>query len=178
ATADPNDRLIKNVFKNNPETPFTRFQLTTKGPDAVDDDNRGAAALANPDSCGVHTGDVKLYGYKNLRWVDKTTGQPLTDPTDPNGEVRDTKEFVQITPEVNITENCDRPFQPVVTTATALPEDAAANSVSHLTIVRPDGNQNIKRLNFSLPAGAVGRLAGAPPRPAAGAARGDPPHAH
>ena len=39
ATADPNDRLIKNVFAKNPEVPFTRFELTTKGPDAVDADN-------------------------------------------------------------------------------------------------------------------------------------------
>jgi len=175
ATADPNDRLIKNVFKKNPEVPFTRFELTTKGPDAVDADNKGAAALANPDTCGVHKGDVKLFGYKNLRWVDKTTGQPLTDPTDPNGEVRDTKEFVSVAPEVNITDVCDKPFQPVVTTATALPEDAGANSVSHLTIERPDGHQNISRLNFSLPAGALGSLASAPRCPAADAAVGNCP---
>lgn len=175
ATADPNDRLIKNVFKKNPEVPFTRFELTTKGPDAVDADNKGAAALANPDTCGVHKGDVKLYGYKNLRWVDKTTGQPLTDPNDPNGEVRDTKEFVPVAPEVNINANCDKPFQPVVTTATAAPEDAGANSVSHLTIERPDGHQNISRLNFSLPAGALGSLASAPRCPAADAAVGNCP---
>ena len=56
ATPDPNDRLIKNVFKNNPETPFTRFELTTKGPDAAAADNRGAAALANPPTCGDFTG--------------------------------------------------------------------------------------------------------------------------
>jgi hypothetical protein len=175
ATGDPNDRLIKNVFAKNPEVPFTRFELTTKGPDAVDADNKGAAALANPDTCGVHKGDVKLYGYKNLRWVDKTTGQPLTDPTDPNGEVRDTKEFVPVAPEVNITGNCDKPFQPVVTTATAAPEDAGANSVSHLTIERPDGHQNISRLNFSLPPGALGSLASAPRCPAADAAVGNCP---
>ena len=170
ATADPNDRLIKNVFKNNPETPFTRFQLTTKGPDAVDADNRGPAALANPPTCGAPTGDVKLYGYKNLGWSGST-------PNDPNGQVTDTGEFVQREPKLNgdtgITEGCDKPFQPVVTTATALPEDAAANSVSHLTIERPDGHQNIKRLNFSLPAGALGSLASAPRCPAADAAVGN-----
>ena len=166
ATADPNDRLIKNVFKNNPETPFTTFELTTKGPDAVDADNRGPAALANPAACGTYTGDVKLYGYKNLRWTGST-------PTDPNGRVTDTGEFVNPKPQITIDQGCDKPFQPVVTTATAAPEDAAANSVSHLTIERPDGHQNIKRLNFSLPAGALGSLASAPRCPAADAAVGN-----
>jgi hypothetical protein len=170
ATADPSDRLIKNVFKNNPETPFTRFALTTKGPDAVDADNKGAAALANPPACGNPTGTVRLYGYKNLRWTGAT-------PTDPNGTITDTGNFVEVKPKLNgdtgITEGCAKPFQPAVTDASAKPEDAAANSVSHLRIERPDGHQNIKRLNFSLPAGALGSLATAPRCPAADAAVGN-----
>lgn len=139
ATPDPNDRLIKNVFTDNPETPFTRFELTTKGPDAADPNNRGAAALANPDTCGSHKGNVTLAGFSGATHV--------------------------VAPELNIPQaNCPspRPFAPAVTDASAKPEDAAANSISHLRIERPDGNQNIKRLNFSLPAGALGSLATAP----------------
>jgi hypothetical protein len=166
ATPDPNDRLIKNVFKDNPETPVSTFKLTTKGPDAADADNRGAAALANPNTCGIHKGDVKLYGYKNLGWSS-------TDPADPSGQQTDTHAFLPLSPEVNITGNCDRPFAPQVTAADAKPEDAGANSVSHLHIHRDDNNQNISRLTFSLPPGALGSLAAAPKCPAADAVVGN-----
>jgi hypothetical protein len=145
--AHPGQSLIKNVFLNNPETPFTDFVLTTKGPDAVDPTNRGPAALANPSDCGTHTGQIHLVGYSGAT-LDRT-------------------------PQVVPTENCSRPFAPQVATATAFPENAAANSISRLIITRPDDNKNIKRLNFSLPAGALGSLATAPRCPAAAARVGN-----
>jgi hypothetical protein len=100
------------------------------------------APLKMPDDCDTHEGDVTLTGWsgasKHIAPTITATG--CTDP---------------------------RPFSPQVVAADAIPTQAGAHSISHLLVTRQDGEENIKNLNLSLPAGATGSLADAPLCPAA-----------
>ena len=68
-----------------------------------------------------------------------------------------------------------RPFNPVVEVAEGIPKRAGANSLSRIVFSRPDGDQNLKSLKLSLPAGATGSLAAAPQCPLADAQAGNCP---
>ena len=98
--------------------------------------------MTNPRDCGEHFGQSVLTGHN---------GATITDPN-----------------SVNIT-GCQepKPFQPSVEDASAVPNQAGANSVSHLLMTRPDGHQMLTGLTLSLPPGAVGNIANAPLCPAA-----------
>ena len=109
-----------------------------------------SAILSNPTTCTKHDGTATLVG-----WSGKTnTSTPTITPTgctDP------------------------KPFNPVIEEATGIPEKAGANSVSKIVISRQDGEQNIKNIKLSLPAGAVGSLAAVPQCPLANAQAGNCP---
>jgi hypothetical protein len=130
------DGTVSNVFLNQPELPFSRLELHLNGGDH--------AVLMNPTTCGAHNGSAHLTGW--------------------NGKTHDS------TPSMDTTldgiaghSTCPPPaFNPTVDEATATPKQAGANSVSRIVISRPDGNQNIKNIRLSLPAGAVGSLAAVP----------------
>ncbi len=94
--------------------------------------------LANPDDCdNPHNGSVTLDGWNGKSKVSTphvtTTGCPPT-----------------------------KPFAPVVESAGSNPEQAGANTTSHIALTRGDGEDDIKNIKLSLPAGAVGSLAAVP----------------
>jgi hypothetical protein len=96
-----------------------------------------SAILSNPTTCTKHDGTATLVGWSGTT----NTSTPSITPTgctDP------------------------KPFNPVIEEATGIPEKAGANSVSKIVISRQDGEQNIKSIKLSLPAGAVGSLAALP----------------
>jgi hypothetical protein len=133
-SVDPNGK-ISTVFRNQPEVPFSTFELRLRGGDN--------AVLMNPTTCDVKTGNVVLTGWAD----DKQRGshpQFKIAPTDcPTS----------------------RPFEPRVDEATGTPEQAGAYSVSRIVISKPDGNQDLRSLRLALPAGAVGSLAAVPQCP-------------
>ena len=119
---------------------------------------------------------MKLYGYKNLRWVDKTTGQPLTDPTRPErrGQGHEGVRARRARGQHH------RQLQQAVPARRHYGDGAARGRRRELHLAPHDraartASQNIKSLKLSLPAGAVGSLASAPQCQLADAARGQLP---
>lgn len=144
-SVDPNGK-VTNRFVNQPEVPFSSFELRLRGGDR--------AVLMNPTSCDPKTGNVVLTGWADMPGAEK--------------KQRDHPQF-GIAPT-----DCpaSRPFEPRVDEATGSPEDAGANSVSRIVISKPDGNQDLRSLRLALPAGAVGSLAAVPQCPLAHAQAG------
>lgn len=100
------------------------------------------AVLTNPTTCTAHSGNIVLNGY---------SGATKT-----------------VTPTVTPTGCLDpQPFQPVIDSVSADPNQAGAFSKSHVTFSRPDGHAQIQRLALHLPAGATGSLNVVPLCPAA-----------
>jgi hypothetical protein len=95
------------------------------------------AVLANPNDCSPHNGHVTLTGW--------------------NGKTK------QSAPGVTAT-GCPTavPFAPTIDEAGSNPDQGGANTTSHIVISRADGQDDIKNLKLSLPAGAVGSLAAVP----------------
>jgi hypothetical protein len=142
---------IRNVFLNQPNTPFDKFELSIRG------GNR--AVLTNPTDCDPHPGDALLVGWADNQ--DPSQGPVVTKRSDSK-------------PTVTPTDNCTpQPFAPSVDDAGANPEDAGANTVSRIVMSRTDGQPDIKQIKLSLPVGAVGSLAAAPQCPIADARAGD-----
>jgi hypothetical protein len=143
-SVDPDGR-IRNVFRNQPEVPFSSLELRLRGGDH--------AVLMNPTTCDEQTGNVVLTG-----WAD-------------DKEQRDHPQF-RIAPTDC---PASRPFEPRIDEATGTPEQAGANSVSRIVISKPDGNQDLRALRLALPAGAVGSLAAVPQCPIGLALAGECP---
>jgi hypothetical protein len=127
---------IHNVFVDQPQVPFRRFEINLRGGDR--------SILANPDDCNQHNGTAHLTG-----WAD----------TPSQGIAKQTDSALNVTPT-----NCTdpKPFAPQITQAGSDPDQAGANTRSFITITRNDGEDDIKTLKLSLPVGAVGSLAAVP----------------
>jgi hypothetical protein len=133
---------IKTTFLDNPQTPFTRFELSLRGgPDAI---------LQNPVACGSHTVHADFL--------------PWARPNDPPSHGTFSFDTTGCTTPT--------PFSPQIPDASTNPTQAGAETVSKLVIDRPDGHQLIKNMNIKLPGGLVGRLTGNPLCPAASAGAG------
>ena len=103
------------------------------------------AVLQNPRQCGHYTTTTDMTPW---------SGGAVTHPSD----------------SFDIT-NCPSEFFSQVE-ASADPSTAGANSASHIVITRADGQQLLKQLNLSLPAGAVGSLTAVPLCPLSNAQQG------
>ncbi len=130
---------VRTIFKGNPEVPFSKFELTTNG--------GTNAVLRNPTTCGTHLGRVEFTSHGDASPGTPTViRQPAVETTD--------------CPE-------PQPFQPILNDASASPQQAGANSVSHLNFRIPDGHRDLRTLTLHLPPGAVGSLAASELCPAA-----------
>ena len=147
-SVDPGGK-ISTVFRNQPEVPFSAFELRLRGGDH--------AVLMNPTACDPRTGNVTLTGWADM------PGAPKQRTSHPQFRIAPT--------------DCpaSRPFEPRVEEATGTPEQAGANSVSRIVISKPDGNQDLRSLRLALPAGAVGSLAAVPQCPLGQALAGNCP---
>jgi hypothetical protein len=126
---------VHNVFLDQPQVPFKRLEINLRGGDR--------SILANPDDCAQHDGAAHLTG-----WADTPPNIHKTTDSTPT-----------ITPT-----GCQvpKPFAPSIDSAGSDPEQAGANTTSHIVISRQDGQDDIKTLKLSLPVGAVGSLSAVP----------------
>ena len=147
-----NVRLIGNVFPNlqngqltavvdqNPQAPFESFQVHING------GSRGT--LTTPGTCGPHTttSDMTPWGTPETPSAAPTSAFTLT--TYPGGGA---------CPKTL----AERPFAPGYTGESDSTK-AGAFSPFRVRIARPDGEQELKVVNVTLPKGLTGKLAGIP----------------
>lgn len=127
---------IHNVFLDQPQVPFTRLEINLRGGDR--------SILANPDDCNKHDGSAHLTGWADMPSLNPHKTTDSTPTITPNGCVD------------------PKPFAPSIDSAGSDPEQAGANTTSHIVISRQDGQDDIKTLKLSLPVGAVGSLSAVP----------------
>jgi len=148
---DVNVRLIGNVFPNqatgqltavvdnNPEAPFTSFQVRLNG--------GPKGTLTTPDTCGPHQTTTNLTPWSGNP-DQNTPSSSFTLTNNPNGGP---------CPKTL----AERPFAPGYT-AKSDSAKAGAYSPFQVRIARPDGQQELKVVNVTLPKGLTGKLAGIP----------------
>jgi hypothetical protein len=153
AIPDPVTGQVTSTFPNNPQLPFENLVLHFKG--------GNLAPLATPEACGTYSTDSEV-----TPWSFPESGPPFHD-----------HDAFAITSGVNgglcPQSLAERPFKPTLkagTTSTA----AGAYSGLQVKISRGDGEQDLRRISFTLPAGVSGKLAGIPycPEAAIAAAEG------
>jgi hypothetical protein len=144
---DPSTGRLTTSFAQNPELPFDQFSLRFKG--------GPRAPLATPVTCGSHASVNSFAPYSS-------PGNPvvLNDAfelgSSPAGGCPATKE--------------QRPLN-VGFSAGSTELVAGANSSFTARFIRPDGNQELDRIELTTPEGLAAKLAGVPYCPEAGIAR-------
>ena len=149
ATPDPNTGRLTTVFDNLPQVPFTSFALAFRG--------GPAAILSNPADCGSHTAVAALTPWSG--GAVKSPQDSFSTSFDGSGGACPAKP----------------PFTPGVS-------DTAANTAAGgdpgslaITVTRPDRDQRLLGVRFSLPPGLLGKVAGVTLCPEADAASGNCP---
>jgi len=147
-SADPRSGQLTTTFAENPQVPFTSFEL--------DFDDGSRAVLSSPPTCGPSPATTQMTPW---------SGNPPMTPTDPivltsapgGGACAKTL--------------AERPFTPGFG---ARPQGTGAGAFSpfSLEIARGDGQQEVKGVDVTLAPGMSGKLAGIPycPEPAIAAA--------
>jgi hypothetical protein len=148
-TPDPNTGQLTTVFDNLPQVPFSSFALSFRGgPTAI---------LSNPQDCGSHTATASLTPWSG--GADGTPQDSFSISDDGAGAPCPAK----------------RPFTPTITdSAGSTAADGDPGSLA-ITVNRPDRDQRLRSVRFSLPPGLLGRVAGVSLCPEAGAASGNCP---
>ncbi len=143
-----NVRLVGNVFPNqstgqltavvdnNPQAPFTSFKIS------IDGGPKGA--LTSPYTCGPHESTAVFTPYSGTADVTKTSQFTLTNA--PGGG-----------PCPNTL--AERPFDPGYTAGTTNAK-AGAYSPFELHLLRPDGQQEFRKIEVTLPPGMAAKLSG------------------
>ena len=136
---------LKVVFDENPQAPFTGFEVSLRGGDR--------AILRNPTTCGSNETKAVLSPWSDV-------------PNPTSGDVTATDSFT-------IDEGCLNPvpFDPSFAVSSDTTQ-AGANIKSTYTIARADGRQQLTGFNLALPAGLIGSLAHTQLCPAANARAG------
>jgi hypothetical protein len=140
--ADPKSGQLTATFDDNPQLPVSSLTLHFRG-------GGPRSPLATPDVCGTHTTVGEW-----TPWSAPESGPPATTQSSfatseaPGGGACPRSA-------------AERPFSPGFEAGTA---STAAGAFSPLTIrvARADGEQELRRLRFTLPPGLSGRLAGIP----------------
>lgn len=145
-----NVRLIGNVFPNlktgqltavvgnNPQAPFESFKVHLNG--------GPKGTLTTPDTCGPHATNTQMTPWSGT--PDATPSGSFNLTSYPGGGACPTT-------------LAGRPFSPVYT-AKSDSSKAGAYSPFRVAIARPDGQQELKAVNVTLPKGLTGKLAGIP----------------
>ena len=140
--ADPATGQLTTTFEENPQLPFDELQLNFKG--------GPRAALSTPARCGTY----------------ETTGQLTPWGAAPNS-------FESVSSSFQIDQGCggqDR-FEPNLEAGTVNPA-AGSHSPFSLRVTSSDGEQNLAKIETTLPEGVLAKLAGVPVCGEAGAAAG------
>jgi hypothetical protein len=148
-TPDPSNGQLTTVFDNLPQVPFTSFALSFRGgPTAI---------LSNPQDCGSHTATADLTPWSG--GPDGTPQDSFSISNDGAGAPCPAK----------------APFSPTITDAAgSTAADGDPGSLA-ITVNRPDRDQRLRSVQFSLPPGLLGRVAGVSLCPEADAASGNCP---
>ena len=133
---DPVTGQIKAVVADNPQAPFESFRVHIDG---------GAhGVLTSPDTCGPHTANAAYTPFSSANATDRSGAFNLT--------------------EIAGGGNCptslaNRPFNPFYI---ASPQSITAGEFTpfQVDLIRDDGNQEVKRIDVTLPKGMVARLKG------------------
>ncbi len=135
---NPTTGQVTAIVEENPQATFSSFRLNIKG--------GPKGTLTSPNTCGPNATTTELSPW---------TGNPPATPSN----------------SFNLTSypgggNCpktlaERPFAPAYT-AKSDSSKAGTYSPFHVTIARPDGQQELKVVNVTLPKGLTGKLAGIP----------------
>jgi hypothetical protein len=139
AETDPVTGQVTSTFPNNPQLPFERLTLHFKG--------GSLAPLATPDTCGTFTTDTEI-----TPWSYPESGPPshsldsFTINSGPNG-----------TPCAQT--KADRPFNPTLKAGTTKTQGGSYAPLE-VKFSRQDGEQDLKRVAFTLPEGLTGKIAG------------------
>jgi hypothetical protein len=149
---DPRTGQLTAIFDNNPQVPVEDLELTFRG-------GGPRSELATPEVCGSYRATGSL--------------TPWSAETEAPGEAAAIEE-----PGFTVAEGCSpsaatRPFSPSFEAGTTSTQ-AGAYAPLVIKLARKDGEQEITSLDFTLPAGVTGRLAGIPycPDAAIAAAQG------
>lgn len=134
--ADPRTGRLTTTFEDNPQVPFSSLRL--------DLDDGARAVLSTPGSCGPHETTTALTPW---------SGNPDATPSD-DFQLSDAPDGGSCAGSPG-----ERPFSP---SYEAGPRSAQAGAFSpfHLHLGRPDGAQELKRVEVTLPPGMVAKLAG------------------
>jgi hypothetical protein len=136
--ADPKTGQLTTTISEAPQVPFTSFSLTFDGgPHAV---------LSSPPTCGPNKTTTVMTPWSGNPPATPTDGFTLT--TAPGGG-KCAKTMAE------------RPFSPSFGAGPASPKAGAFSPVS-IHIARPDGQQELKGADITLPPGMTGKLAGIP----------------
>ncbi len=141
AIPDPITGQVTTTFPNNPQLPFESLVLHFKG--------GNLAPLATPERCGTFTTDSEV-----TPWSYPESGPPFHS-----------LDSFSITSGVGggacPNTLAERPFKPTLKAGTT---STGAGSYTGLEVkmARSDGEQDLSRLSFTLPAGVSGKLAGIP----------------
>lgn len=135
---DPDTGQLTAVVDDNPQAPFTSFQVQ------IDGGPRGA--LSSPNTCGPNTTTTVLTPWSGT--ADQTPSSSFNLTEFPGGGP---------CPQTL----ADRPFSPDYSAGLSDPQ-AGSYSPFQLHIGRDDGEQEIKEVNVTLPPGVAARLAGVP----------------
>ncbi len=141
AIPDPVTGQVVSTFPNNPQLPFESLTLHFKG--------GNLAPLATPEACGTYTTDSEV-----TPWSYPESGPPFHS-----------KDSFAITQGVNGS-TCPkslaaRPFKPTLKAGTTS-NAAGAYTGLEIKMAREDGEQDLRRISFTLPAGVSAKLAGVP----------------
>jgi hypothetical protein len=137
-SADPRTGRLTTTFADNPQVPFTSFELSFTGGDK--------AVLTSAPSCGPNTSSSQMTPYTET--ADATPSQAFSLSKAPGGGA------CPKTP-------AQRPFAPgFSTTSKNFKAGAFGSFAVHIT--RGDGQQEVKGVDFSLPPGVTGKLKGIP----------------
>lgn len=148
-TPDPNTGQLTTLFDGLPQVPFSSFALSFRG--------GPAAILSNPQDCGSHTATASLTPWSG--GADASPQDSFSISDDGAGAACP----------------ATRPFTPTITdSAGSTAADGDPGSLA-ITVNRPDRDQRLRSVRFSLPPGLLGRVAGVTLCPEASAASGNCP---
>ncbi|HEY1596705.1 MAG TPA: hypothetical protein VGF74_15015 [Thermoleophilaceae bacterium] len=149
STPDPSTGQLTTAFDNLPQVPFTSFALAFRG--------GTNAILSNPQDCGSYTATAALSPW---------SGGAAASPHD---------SFSISDDGAGAACPATRTFVPTVTdTAASTAADGDPGSLA-ITVNRPDRDQRLRSVRFSLPPGLLGRVAGVSLCPEADAASANCP---
>jgi hypothetical protein len=138
---DPVSGQMKAVFKDLPQLPFNELKLSFKGGER--------APLATPDTCGKFATEGEF-----TPWSAPESGPPTL-----------TTDTMEVTGGTNgapcATTKTGRPFKPTFTAGTSN-TNAGSYAPFSFKLTRNDGEQELKGLEFTMPRGLTGKLAGIP----------------